>query len=146
MIHESVDDCLREKTMTMTKILGCVTWLIVAGAVANADESDALVMLDKEWGQAESAAAVEPLLADDLVALDSDGVGDKAQILEAADSDDAPPGPYVAGDYDVRFLSEDVAVMVHSAGEPNPHWSMHVWQKRDGKWQVAATATVPIVD
>ncbi len=132
--------------MNMTKILGCVTCLIMAGAVANADESDALVMLDKEWGQAESAAAVESLLADDLVALDSDGVGDKAQILEAADSDDAPTGPYVAGDYDVRFLSEDVAVMVHSAGEPNPHWSMHVWQKRDGKWQVAATATVPIED
>ncbi len=132
--------------MNMTTILGCLVCLTMAGAVANADESDALVMLDKEWGQAESAAAVESLLADDLVALDSDGVGDKAQILEAADSDDAPTGPYVAGDYDVRFLSEDVAVMVHSAGEPNPHWSMHVWQKRDGRWQVAATATVPIVD
>ena len=132
--------------MNMTTILGCLVCLTMAGAVANADESDALVMLDKEWGQAESAAAVESLLADDLVALDSDGVGDKAQILEAADSDDAPTGPYVAGDYDVRFLSEDVAVMVHSAGEPNPHWSMHVWQKRDGKWQVAATATVPIED
>ncbi len=132
--------------MNMTTILGCLVCLIMAGAVANADESDALVMLDKEWGQADSAAALESLLADDLVALDSDGVADKAQILEAADSDDAPTGPYVAGDYDVRFLGEDVAVMVHSAGAPDPHWSMHVWQKRDGKWQVAATATVPIED
>ncbi len=84
------------------------------------------------------------MLADNVVALGLEGVAGKAQMLEAAASDDAPTGPYVAGDYEVRFLSEDVAVMVHSAGEPDPHWSMHVWQKQDGKWKVAATATVPI--
>jgi hypothetical protein len=135
---------VREETVNIKTILGCVVCLIMAGALANADESDALVQLDKEWGEAEGPDALESLLADNIVALDSRGVEGKAQLLEAAASDDAPTGPYVAGDYSVNFLSEDVAVMVHSAGEPFPHWSMHVWQKRDGKWQVAATATVPI--
>ena len=130
--------------MNIRTILGCVFCLIMAGTVANADESDALVQLDKEWGEAEGPETVEPLLADNIVALGLEGVAGKAQMLEAAASDDAPTGPYVAGDYDVRFLSEDVAVMIHSAGEPGPHWSMHVWQKRDGKWQVVASANVPI--
>ncbi len=130
--------------MNIRTIFGCVICLIMTGTVANADESDELVQLDKEWGEAEGTEALEALLADNILALGLEGVGNKAQILEAAASDDAPTGPYIAGDYDVRFLSEDVAVMIHSAGEPDPHWSMHVWQKRDGKWQVAATATVPI--
>ncbi len=130
--------------MNIRTILGCVICLIMAGTVANADESDELVQLDKEWGEAEGPEALEALLADNILALGLEGVGSKSQMLEAAASDDAPTGPYVAGDYEVRFLSEDVAVMVHSASEPDRHWSMHVWQKRDGKWQVAAPATVPI--
>ena len=130
--------------MNIRTIVGCVFCLVMTGPVANTDEADTLVQLDKEWGEAQGQEALEPLLADNIVAVGSEGVAGKAQMLEAAASDDAPTGPYIAGDYDVRFLSEDVAVMVHSAGEPDPHWSMHVWQKRDGKWQVAATATVPI--
>ena len=130
--------------MNVRTLVGCVICLVMTGSVANADESDTLVQLDKEWGESQGPEAIEPLLADNIVALGSEGVAGKAQMLEAAASDDAPTGPYIAGDYDVRFLSEDVAVMVHSAGEPDPHWSMHVWQKRDGKWQVAATASVPI--
>ncbi len=130
--------------MKIKTIVACAFCLLMAGTMANADESDALVQLDKEWGEAEGPAVLEALLADDILALDLEGVGSKAQMLEAAANDDAATGPYVAGDYDVRFLSKDVAVMIHSAGEPDPHWSMHVWQKRDGKWQVAATATVPV--
>ncbi len=130
--------------MNIKTMIACVFCLLMAGTMANADDSDALVQLDKEWGEAEGPEALEALLADNILALGLEGVGSKAQMLEAAASDDAPTGPYVAGDYDVRFLSKDVAVMIHSAGEPDPHWSMHVWQKRDGKWQVAATATVPI--
>jgi hypothetical protein len=42
------------------------------------------------------------------------------------------------------MLSDDIAVMTHHAGDPDPHWSMHVWQKKDGGWQVVASATVPL--
>ena len=124
--------------------IGCVICLIMTGALANADDSDALIQLDKEWGESQGAETLEIVLADDIVALGAEGMTGKAQMVEAAASADPASGPYVAGDYKVNFLSEDIAVMVHSAGDPDPHWSMHVWQKQDGKWQVAATATVPI--
>ena len=124
--------------------IGCVICLIMTGALANADDSDALIQLDKEWGESQGAETLENLLADDIVALGAEGMAGKAQMVEDAASADPASGPYVAGDYQVNFLSEDIAVMVHSAGDPDPHWSMHVWQKQDGKWQVAATATVPI--
>jgi hypothetical protein len=35
--------------------------------------------------------------------------------------------------------------MVHHAGDPE-HWSLHVWQKRDGEWQVVASAATPVDD
>ena len=130
--------------MNTRTIVGCVICMIMAGSVANAGESDTLIQLDKEWGGAQGPEAIEPLLADTIVTLTSVGVVTKEQMLEAAANYVAPTGPYTAGDYDVRFLSEDIAVMVHSAGEPDPHRSMHVWQKLDGKWQVVANANVPI--
>ena len=130
--------------MNLKTIVACVFCLVMAGNIANADESDILIQLDKEWGESEGPAFLESLLDDNIVALDSEGVVGKAQMLEDAGSEDAPTGPYVAGDYDVRFLSENVAVMVHSAGGPDPHRSMHVWQKHDDKWQVVASATVPV--
>ena len=130
--------------MKLKTIVACVFCLVMAGKIANADESDILIQLYREWGESEGPAFLESLLDDNIVALDSEGVVGKAQMLEDAASEDAPTGPYVAGDYDVRFLSENVAVMVHSAGGPDPHRSMHVWQKRDGKWQVVASATVPV--
>lgn len=130
--------------MTIKTMFACATCLVLIATLANADESDTLIKLDKVWGEAAGPADLEPLLADKILALGTDGVGSKAEMLEAAADDGAPAGPYVAGDYQVRFLSDDIAVMVHSAGGPEPHWSMHVWQKHDGKWQVAATATVPV--
>ena len=132
--------------MNIKTMVACVFCLVMAGNIAKADEADVLIQLDKEWGESDGSAVLESLLDDNIVAIDSEGVAGKAQMLEDSASDDAPTGPYVAGDYDVRFLSEEVAVMVHSASDPDPHWSMHVWQKQDGKWQVTASATVPIED
>ena len=132
--------------MNIKTMVACVFCLVMAGNIAKADEADVLIQLDKEWGESEGSAVLESLLDDNIVAIDSEGVAGKAQMLEDSASDDAPTGPYVAGDYDVRFLSEEVAVMVHSASDPDPHWSMHVWQKQDGKWQVTASATVPVED
>lgn len=137
---------VRGESMKIRMKIGCVIGLMMTGALANAGDSDALIQLDKEWGKSQGAEALEMMLADDIVALDSEGMAGKAQMVEAAASADPASGPYVAGDYKVNFLSEDIAVMVHSAGDTEPHWSMHVWQKHDGKWQVAATATVPVAE
>ena len=129
--------------MKIISILGCAFCLIMTGTIANAGDTDALIQLDKEWGESQGTETLELLLADDIVALGVDGIVGKAQMIEAAAGDDSAPVPYVSGDYKVNFLSKDIAVMVHSAGDPEPHLSLHVWQKHDGKWQIAASATVP---
>ena len=67
--------------------------------------------------------------------------------MESLATDESSAEPYVAGDYAVEFLDTDTAVMVHSAGTGEDlHWSLHVWKKSGGKWQVVATASIPSGD
>ena len=125
-------------------VTACVTFAVNG---VHADESGALIKMDKAWGMAQSPAEVKSLFTSGFIALDSDGISGKAELLEAMASDDSAVGPYVAGDYKVEFLDSNTAVMVHSAGSgDDAHWSMHVWRKNDGKWQVAATASVEADD
>ena len=120
---------------------------VFAGSGANADESAALIKLDKAWGMAQSPGDVESLFTSNFIAVDEDGVSGKADLLKAMASDDPPAGPYVAGDYKVEFMDSNTAVMTHSAGSgDDAHWSMHLWRKNGGKWQVAATASVEADD
>jgi hypothetical protein len=113
----------------------------------NADESGALIKLDKAWGGAQSPGEVESLITSKFVAVDEDGVSGRSDLLKAMANDDAPVGPYVAGNYKVEFLDSNTAVMTHSAGSgDDKHWSMHLWRKNGGKWQVAATASVEADD
>ena len=122
--------------------------IVAVIAVAAHHEGEELIALDKEWGAAAQGQAavdaIEKIIADDVVAISGTGVGSKANMIEDAQSDDAPVGPYVADQYSVKMLADDIAVMTHHAGDPDPHWSMHVWQKKDGNWQVVASATVPV--
>jgi hypothetical protein len=120
--------------------------LLSASAVARAGDADALIALDKKWGEARDEASVDPLLADDLLSVSPEGSGGKAEVIAQATAADAPDEPYTVGDYTVRFLSDDVAVMTHSVSGAEPHWSMHVWQKHDGAWKVAATASIPAAE
>jgi hypothetical protein len=126
------------------KILGSLVGLFVIAGIANADDSNALIELDKKWGESEGADALASLLSDDVLSIGVEGLAGKAEMLEAADEAEPATGAYDAGNYKVQFLSDDAAVMVHSTQVPEPHWSMHVWQKLDGEWRVTATASVPI--
>jgi hypothetical protein len=130
--------------MRTMKILGSLVGLFVIAGIANADDSNALIELDKKWGESEGADALASLLSDDVLSIGVEGLAGKAEMLEAADEAEPATGAYDAGNYKVKFLSDDVAVMVHSTQVPEPHWSMHVWQKLDGEWRVTATASVPI--
>ena len=129
--------------MRTSRLVGVAAALLLSAGFASAGDADKLIELDKKWGESEGADALAPMLLDEIVAMNAEGIGDKKSMLEQADSAEPATGPYEASDYKVRFLTEDVAVMVHSAPLPEPHWSMHVWQKVDGKWRVAATATAP---
>ena len=132
--------------MRTPKILSLATILLLSAGFASAGDADKLIELDKKWGESEGADALAPMLLDEIIAVGADGIGDKEAMLEEADDAEPATGPYEAGDYKVRFLTEDIAVMVHSTPMPEPHWSMHVWQKVDGKWRVAATAAVPVAE
>lgn len=129
--------------MNIRYLVACATFLLTAGTVAHAGDAESLIALDKKWGESSDAAEVGSLLADEVVVLSPDGNGTKAGVIENATNPEGPVGPYTAGDYVVKFISDDVAVMTHSTSGEDPHWSLHVWQKQDGEWKVAATANIP---
>lgn len=134
--------------MNRAIVVSTVLVTLIAGlAVAMHHESDALIKLDKEWGAAaqgqDAVDAINRIISDDLLAIGVGGLETKAGMIEAAQGEDAPTGPYVADNYEVKFLTDDVAVMVHHAGDPDPHWSLHVWQKKGEKWTVVASASAP---
>jgi len=118
----------------------------VAGAVVVAaplQDQNALIALDKEWGQAGmkgDKAGVEKLVADDVVDVETNGILNKAQAIAAVEPDDDPNAMYEASDYQVKSLADDIAIMTHSTSD---HYSLHVWQKRGETWLVVATASVP---
>jgi hypothetical protein len=118
--------------------------LLLAGGIAQADETDTLIKLDKKWGETRGADALAPLLSDDVMEITDDRAGGKKEMLADAVANPPPEGPYQAADYQVKFLSDDIAVMSHSSSGEDPHRSLHVWQKIDGQWKVAATAAVPV--
>jgi len=131
----------------MNKITGLVliAGTLLAGKATLADDESDLLALDKEWGEATVPEALEGLLSNDIISIAAAGLVGKAEMLEEP-AGAAPSGPYMAGDYRTKFLSEDIAVMVHNTSGDDTHWSMHVWQRIDGKWQVVATATVPTTE
>ena len=130
--------------MRKTTVFGLCASLLLSAAFANADNTDTLIELDKKWGESQGADALSPMLADSIIVIGVDGLGDKAAMLEQAENAEPATEPYMPGDFKVKFLSDDVAVMVHSTPPPEPHWSMHVWHKVDGEWRVTATASVPV--
>ena len=120
--------------------------LLGFGASASADDKADLIALDKAWGAAGmkgDAGAVGKLLADSLVSVSADGVTDKKGELAA--SEPAPAGAqYEPTDYTVTFLDKDTAVMTHGTKGAEAHYSMHVWSRKNGQWQVVATSSTPV--
>lgn len=128
--------------MSNRKILFTVL-IATFSSVVFAGDSDALIELDKQWGSANSAEAVKSFVSEDLIAINPGGVSGLAEMLAAQDEAAPVDETYVAADYQVKFLSDDIAVMVHTATGEQPHSSMHVYQKQDDKWLVVATASAP---
>jgi hypothetical protein len=122
------------------------TLLVVFAAAAHAaDDTDALIALDKQWG--ESAVKGDPtvsakLLADKVVSVDENGVIGKQGMLAATKP--APAGTrYEPTDFKVTFLNPDTAIMTHATQGADAHYSLHVWSRKGGTWQIVATSTTP---
>ena len=124
--------------MRLTKIL-LMTLIVVSSGSIFADDTAMLINLDKQWG---SAGGPDGFVSDDVVGIGPTGIIGIAEVRQAAvgPSDEA----YVVDGYQVNFLSADIAVMVHTASGSDPHSSLHVYQKQDGKWMVVANASAPL--
>jgi Domain of unknown function (DUF4440) len=128
-----------------------VTAIVVFGAAlaafatsARADDRADLIALDKAWGEAGvkgDNAAVAKLLDDGLVSVSEDGVRDKQG--ELADNQAPAGATYQPTDYKVVFLNADTAVMTHGTKGEQAHYSLHVWARKGGTWNVVATSTTP---
>ena len=126
--------------------------------VASNRAEQELISLDKQWGEAGlrgDTAVLERILADDFIGAAPTAVTTKAQNIAEAKTNAAniTNATYVADEYTVRFLDPNTAVMTHHAVEKglnkgkeynDQHRSIHVWVKRDGRWQVVASQATPI--
>jgi hypothetical protein len=142
-----------------------ITLLCIAAALAvsaqaksvSKDVQEALISLDKQWGEAGGdTAKLDKIIGDNLVAIGTKGQAlDKKEMI--ADNKATAAGvqnaSYKADEYKFEMLSPDVVVMTHrgtTKGMENgkevteSHRSLHVFQKIDGHWQVVANAQLPI--
>lgn len=131
----------------MKSILVTVATLLVmfTATARAADDTDALIALDKQWGESVvkgDTTVSAKLLADKVVSVTESGVTGKQGTL--ADMKPAPAGTrYEPTDYKVTFVNPDTAIMTHSTKGADAHYSLHVWSRKGGTWQVIATSTTP---
>jgi hypothetical protein len=123
-----------------------VTFLVMFGAAAHAaDDTDALIALDKQWGESAvkgDTTVAAKLLAEKVVSVTESGVRGKQG--ELADMKPEPAGTrYEATDYKVTFINPDTAIMTHGTKGTDAHYSLHVWSRKGGTWQIIATSTTP---
>jgi hypothetical protein len=131
----------------MKSMLVTIAMLLVmftANAYA-ADDTDALIALDKQWGESGvkgDTTVAAKLLADKVVSVTESGVRGKQG--ELADMKPEPAGTrYEPTDYKVLFINPDTAIMTHGTKGADAHYSLHVWSRKGGTWQVVATSTTP---
>jgi len=138
----------------------CMAVALVVSAQAKDvpnDVQQTLISLDKQWGEAGGdTAKLDKIVGDDLLAVSSKGEAqDKQQMIadNKATTAAVQNASYTPDEYKFEMLSPDVVVMTHrgtTKGMQNSkevtesHRSLHVFQKRDGRWQVVANAQLPI--
>jgi len=124
-------------------LVAVATFLVMFAAAAYAaDDTEALIALDKQWGESVltgDKTVSAKLLADKIVSVDQNGVMGKQEML--ADIKPAPAGSrYEPTGYKVTFMNPDTAIMTHSTKGTDAHYSLHVWSRKGGTWQIIATS------
>jgi hypothetical protein len=140
-------------------VLCTVVALVISAQAADVpkDVQQTLISVDKQWGEAGGdTAKLDKIIGDNLLAVGPKGEAqDKQQMMAAnkATSSATQNASYTPDEYKFEMLSPDVIVMTHrgtTKGMQNgkevteSHRSLHVFQKRDGRWQVVANAQLPI--
>ena len=96
--------------------------------------------MDKQWGMAGGPAGY---VSEDVIGIGPTGVVNFGNLVADAAANVNVGEEYVVSGYQVKFLSDDIAVMVHTAAGSDPHASLHVIQKQGDAWLVVATASAP---
>ena len=128
----------------MKSILVSIAMCLVmfAAAAYAADDKETLIALDKQWGESAvkgDKTVSEKLLAEKVVSVDENGVMGKQAML--AGLKPAPAGThYEPTDYKVTFMNPDTAIMTHGTKGADAHYSLHVWSRKGGTWQIVATS------
>ena len=149
------------KRILVITLLCTVVGVVVSTQAKNApaDVQQALIALDKQWGEAGGdTAKLDKIIGDNVLAIGSKGEAqDKQQLIASnkAVSADVQNSTYTADEYKFDMPSSDVVVMTHrgtTKGMQNgkeiteSHRSLHVFQKQNGRWQVVANAQLPIAE
>ena len=129
--------------MNISKIILAAV-IVALSPHASAGDADVLIELDKQWGSATGTDSVSEFVSQDLVAIGSDGITGISEMTAALADAPAPSGDYVASNYQVKYLTKDIAVMVHTTTGEDAHASMHVYQKQGDKWLVVAHGSAPM--
>jgi len=143
-----------------------IAFLIMVAAVLStpaknvpADVQQALIALDKQWGEAGGdTAKLDKIIGDNVLAIGAKGEAqDKQQLIASnkALSAGVQNGTYTADEYKFDMPSSDVVIMTHrgtTKGMQNgkeateSHRSLHVFQKQNGQWRVVANAQLPVAE
>jgi ketosteroid isomerase-like protein len=121
------------------------------------DVQQALISLDKQWGQAGGdTAKLDKIIGDNVLAIGPKGEAQGKQELVAANTAagaGVQNASYEADEYKFEMLSPDVVVMTHRGTTKGTqdgkdvtesHRSLHVFQKQAGGWRVVGNAQLPI--
>jgi hypothetical protein len=125
--------------MNITKIISIPVFTLLS-SLSLADVSDDLIAMDKQWGMAGGPAGY---VSEDVIGIGPTGVVNFGNLVADAATNVNVGEEYVVSGYQVKFLSDDIAVMVHTAAGSDPHASLHVIQKQGDAWLVVATASAP---
>ncbi|EAW41043.1 MAG: hypothetical protein HOJ30_11165 [Halieaceae bacterium] len=125
--------------MNITKIISIPVFTLLS-SLSLADVSDDLIAMDKQWGMAGGPAGY---VSEDVIGIGPTGVVNFGNLVADAAANANVGEEYVVSGYQVKFLSDDIAVMVHTAAGSDPHASLHVIQKQGDAWLVVATASAP---
>jgi Domain of unknown function (DUF4440) len=112
-----------------------------------------LIALDKQWGEsAGNKATLDKILADNMLSVGPEGEGGgKKEQIESQVS--AGTSNYVADEFKFETLTPDIIVMTHRGTSTEmqggksvkeSHRSLHVFQRKNGNWQVVASGQTPI--
>ena len=140
----------------LSVVLFLAVGIILAQQTTNSDDTGRILALETAWNhaiEAKDAKAIGMLLADTMVALDSDGsFTNKKEYLDGIRAADFQPSQAINEDNEVHLYG-DSAVVVGvfrikgvEKGKSYTHRerTIDTWVKINGTWKCVAAVAVPI--